>query len=247
MVFCLALRYFESIDLLDWFSSIKYVPPIFVNVLRYFDKALTKALGLALNFDKPKSRTCYNYLIVDATKFISLMWRRSGLSFRKNSPNWHDYWLFRSCIVYVGKGTNARIDMHFKDAKLVYIGELDPAMVSGQVAFISTCWENGGGIFNIQFESAATAHESLCREAAVIEALGLNNLENKILGSKYGEMKTWSQEKVRNFGEILLFIVFKNFILKRPPIIKPCDVDVRSGSVRCKRVSACKNCGHVIK
>ena len=48
---------------------------------------------------------------------------------------WHDYWLLRSCIVYVGKGTNARRDMHFKDAKLVYIGELDPAMVSGQVAF----------------------------------------------------------------------------------------------------------------
>ena len=75
-------------------------------------------------------------------------------------PNWHDYWLFRSCIVYVGKGTNARRDMHFKDTKLVYIGELDPAMVSGQVVFVSTCWKNGGAILNIQFESLCVV--SLC-------------------------------------------------------------------------------------
>ena len=120
MGFCLAMHYFESIKLFEWFSTIQYVPPVFVNVLCYFDKALTKSLGLAHSFVKPKSRTCYNYLIVDAGKFISLMQRRSGLSFSKSSPNWHDYWLFRSCIVYVGKGTNACREMHFQDAKLVY-------------------------------------------------------------------------------------------------------------------------------
>lgn len=245
--FGLAMTYFESFELYEWFSAVKYVPPIFVTMLCYFDKALTKSLGLVHNSAKPKNRYCYNYLIVDAKKFVSLMRRRSGLSLNKHSPTWHDYWLFRSCIVYVGKGTNARRDMHLKEAKLVYIGELDPQMASTQAVYIATCWENGGGIFSIQFESEATSPESLCREAAIIEAVGLINLENKILGSRYGEMKTWSNVKVRNFGEILLFIVFKSFILKRPPVIMPCDVTIHVGSMRCKAVDTCKNCGHVIK
>ena len=247
MGFCLAKNFFESIELFKWFSAIKYVPPIFVNVLCYFDKALTKSLGLVQYLAKTKSRTCYNYLIVDANKFLSLMRRRSGMSYSKYSPSWHDYWLFRSCIVYVGKGTNARRDMHFKDAKLVYIGELESAMASGQAAFIANCWKNGGGVYSIQFEGEATAHESLSREAAVIEAVGLDNLENKILGAKYGEMKSWTHDKVRNFGEMLLYVAFQNFILRRPPIIKPCNVNVRSGSVRCKKISPCEKCGHVCK
>ena len=244
--FSLAMHYFENIELFDWFSALKYVPSIFVSVLCHLDKALTKSLELVQCLAKNQNRTCYNYLIIDANKFISLMRRRSGMSSSMHSPSWHDYQLFRSCIVYVGKGTNARRDMHFKDAKLIYIGHLDSAMASGQASFISTCWASGGGVYSIQFEGEATAHESLCREAAVIEALGLVNLKNKILGAKFGDMKTWSHEKVRNFGEILIFIAFKNFILRRPPVIKPCDVNVRSGSVRCKKISACKNCGHII-
>ena len=120
----LALHYFESINLFEWFSTIKYVPPFFVNMICFIDEALTKSLGLAQNFVQAKYRTCYNYLIVDANKFISLMWRQSVLSFSKKIPNCHDDCLFRSCIVHVGKGTHAHRDIHFKDAKLVYIGEL---------------------------------------------------------------------------------------------------------------------------
>ena len=87
----------------------------------------------------------------------------------------------------------------------------------------------------------------MCREASVIDALGLDNLENKISGVKYGEMKIWEHEKVKNFGEMLLFVAFRNFILRRPPVIRPCDVNVRSGSIRCKKISTCENCGHVTK
>jgi hypothetical protein len=175
---------------------------------------------------------------------MSLMMRQSGFCLGENVTNFHDFKLFKGSIVYVGKGTEYRKNMHFKCAKKVHNGLISLDSVADQVAAICSCWSNGGGVMCIQIESEATTCEAHCREAAIISALGLENLANKISGSVYGEMKQWSNIKLNNFGEMTLFVAFKNFIAKRPPIIRASDVLV-SRTSRTKKPMLCTICGSI--
>lgn len=228
------------------------MPWIFINVLCFIDRTLTESLkrsiicGHLSKLSKTK-RSFYNYLLIDANKFSSMMMRCSGLSLGENETNFHDFKLFKSCIFYIGKGTNGRRDAHLKCAKKVHLGQLSIKEVNGQIVAICKCWENNGGVMNIQIEAEATTYEAHCREAAIISALGLINLKNKISGAKYGDMKLWSDVKLNNYGEMTLFIAFKNFILKRPPVIKANDVYLCTVASRCKKSITCDNCGHVNK
>ena len=115
--------------------------------------------------------------------------------------------------------------------------------VDGQVLAICHCWKNGGGVMCVQLESDATSQEAHCREAAMISALGLNNVTNKISGAAYGDMKNWSKEKLTNFGEMILFVTFKNFIVKRPPVIHAADI-VLSSTPRLQKSLLCASCGN---
>ena len=131
--------------------------------------------------------------------------------------------------------------MHLKNAKKVYLGILPLEGVDGQVAVVYHCWINGGGVFVVQLESGATTLEAHCREAAMISALGLNNIENKVAGATYGDMKLWSEVKLKNFGEMLLFLTFKSFIAKRPPVIRA--IDVVLSAHRVEKSLLCTKCG----
>ena len=94
----------------------------------------------------------------------------------------------------------------------------------------------------MQFESDATSHEAHCREAAMISALGLGNITNKNAGIAYGDMRQWSSIKLNNYGEMLLFLAFKSFIAKRPPVVRAADV-VLSRVPRAQKSLLCARCG----
>ena len=238
--FFLALKYFEKYDIISWFSGIKHIPWIFINVLCYIDRKLTE--NLSNSSPCPSKRTFYNYIIIDAVKFTSLMTRQSGFALGENEPNFHDFKLFESSVVYVGKGTNYRKNMHFKCAKKVHVGLIAMEGVTGQVKAICRCWRNGGGVMCVQVESDSTSHEAHCREAAMISALGLGNIANKNAGVAYGDMRQWSSIKLNNYGEMLLFLAFKSFIAKRPPVVRAADV-VLSRVPRMKKSLLCAKCG----
>ena len=208
----MALNFFDNFDLSDWFNVLKYVPSIFVNVLRHIDKELTKSLA-TLSPIKQR-RVCYNYLIFNFDKFLSLINRRCGVSVSENEMYFIQFLIFKICVEYAGKATNARSDEHFINAKKVNLGLLDSDEVGDHVNVINDCWNNGVGVMCIQFESGATTFEALCREAAVISCLGIDNIKNKISGSIFGEMKSWSPLKLKNFGNLARFAVLKNSLSK---------------------------------
>ena len=181
-------------------------------------------------------RAFYTYVIIDASRFVSLMSRQSRFYLGENVVNFHDFALLKECIIYIGMGTIYRKNAHFKNAKKVMAGLIDSKSVPGQVSAICSCWNNGGGVYCIEIEPESTTFEAHCRETAMICAVGLKNLENKNAGSLYGIMRNWSSIKLRNYGEMILFLAFKNFIVKRPPIIHAIDI-----SLKC-----IPNCGSLI-
>ena len=241
----MARNFLENVDLPKWFNVLKYVPSIFVNVLRHIDKELTKSLA-TLSYNKPR-RVCYTYLIFNYDKFLSLVKRRCGVSVSENEMYYIQFLIFKTCVEYAGKATNARSDEHFIDAKKVNLGLLSSDAVGDHIAVINECWKQGVGVMCIQFETNATSFEAHCREAAVISCLGIGNLKNKISGSVYGEMKSWSNLKLKNFGELTLYAVFKKFVIKRPPVIRSSDMPLRATSKRCSRNVMCEFCGNTLE
>jgi hypothetical protein len=242
------LKYFETLDIISWFYKIKNVPWIFINILCFIDRNLTISLRKSIKMGKlctpsKSKRAFYNYMLLDANKFISLMSKYSGLTLGEQDTNFNDFKLFKSCIFYVGKGTCNRKNVHLMNGKKFIVGKSKKPEIKGQVEEIVNCWKHNGSIMIVQIEGDATTYEAHCREAAIIATLGLKNLSNSIHGVKYGEMKQWSEVKLRNYGEMTLFISFKNFILKRPPVVKASDVDVNRTPGNNKKYLVCKSCG----
>ena len=236
--FQLALKYFETVDLPSWFKIIGYVPNIFVRVLYFLDKELTKNLATIPN-SKPK-RAYYNYLIFNSEKFSSLMKRRNDFSLFENFHNYSNFRLFTSCIEYVGKGSGNRRHYHTSKAKM-------SNNLSGHIRLISDLWNSGGGVQSIEFENDATNNESHCREAAIIARLGLKQLHNKIKGSLHGDMSSRDTIKVSNFGELTLYLVFLKFILKPNPILRADSISVKLPRKKCNNTFMCEYCGNVLE
>ena len=248
--FYLALNYFETHDIISWLVSIRSVPRIFVNVLCYVDRKLSIALSKSMLsgcIDPPSRRSFYNYLLINGCKLSSLLARCSGLTLAENEENFDDFKLFKNSIFYIGKGVNSRKEVHLKQAKRFFLGLTPLSEVNEQVAAISNCWENGGSLILVQFGNESNSFEAHCREAALIETIGVDALDNCIAGTKYREMRNWSETKLRNYGELTLLIVFKKFILQHPPPIKASDVHIRSFFCMKKKIPwVCHNCGHTL-
>ena len=119
--------------------------------------------------------------------------------------------------------------------RLCYQGVLSLNAVAGQVGFIYDCWKNGGGVMCLQLENGSTSLEAHCREAAITSCLGLGQLQNKVNGSKYGQMKSWSDVKLKNFGLLTLYISFMKFVIKRQPVIRASDVPFNVGTRKCSK------------
>ena len=53
--------------------------------------------------------------------------------------------------------------------------------------------------------------------------------------------------KLKNFGKLTLYAVFKKFVIKRPPVIRSNDMPLRAGSKRCARIVMCEFCGNTLE
>ena len=89
---------------------------------------------------------------------------------------------------------------------------------------IVNTWKNKDGIVVLQFLSESDHYISLCRENAMIKAVG-NTLTNILNGSIHGLMKNeWTPTEILNVGEMLFYFAFKQCILERPTIFYADDV-----------------------
>ena len=153
----------------------------------------------------------------------------------------HDFLLFRSCIIYVGKGISNRKHVHLTLAKQLYMGLIPKRKISLKISKIASLWEQGKGITLVQLDCDATSYEAFTRENCIIKSLNFNMLTNRIRGTSYGDAKHWPLRKVVNYGNMLIYSLFNTFLTKPPNEIYANDVEYKP-QVRRKKFKICSKC-----
>ncbi|VDP09002.1 unnamed protein product [Soboliphyme baturini] len=85
-------------------------------------------------------------------------------------------------------------------------------------------WRKDIGVIALDVFHNIIAVEAYTREAAMIDAIGLRNLENMIRGDYYGLPTTWSQARCRRLGAYLLKMASAVFLAEGEKIVKFKDV-----------------------
>ena len=173
--------------------------------------------------EAPK-RAFYSYALIDSSKLSKMLKRKQTFSLIPEEPGLADFSIFKSAIFYIGKGINARKLLHLTQAKKFFMGIITPGKNKDKLSKIVSLWKNNQGVTILQLDCNATNYEALTREYAMIEAVGLKQLSNLKQSNCYGEVCTWSTNKVMNYGDMLLFQMFKNFISRPSSPILASDV-----------------------
>ncbi|XP_043263232.1 uncharacterized protein LOC122403659 [Colletes gigas] len=142
------------------------------------------------------NKTCFNYLLLDTRVTNNLPLNAESLT---KPTIWST---FLSGIFYVGKGTRNRPYYHLKDAFDAWVS--NQCSKSTKVKRILDIWNAGCGVVCLHIYQNTIPVEAYTREAAMIDALGVENLCNCKNGGYYGKAATWNIKEKCNFGRYLL-------------------------------------------
>lgn len=178
----------------------------YLDILRDSINILVESGGLIKVFGK----NFYNYLIIDAQKLFRLLDKIKGGDVTEEHIE-----EFKECIEYVGKGLKDRKMDHVREGKRVYLGE--QLKIHPKYNSMLCSWDDGSGVICLQLFGESGHYEALCKEFALIEAIGLYNLTNLNRGTSYGDMKeNWNSTEINNFGNLILFRALKLCCIDRP-------------------------------
>ena len=225
------------------YCKLDEMPKMFLRLLNNFDCEMKSSINNFILQGKlcgaPK-KAYYTYLLFDIEKFNKYRSSFNTNSFDPIEPSIFDFILFKACIFYVGKGIALRKHVHLTIAKKHYYGLLPKRKIVSKITKISSFWKQNKGVTLIQLDCDATTYEAATRENCIIKSLNFNLLTNQIRGTSYGVVKTWPLAKVRNYGDILLFHLFRGFLCKTPNIIYAHDVVIKAK--RSLKLKLCKVC-----
>lgn len=164
-------------------------------------------------------KASFNYLLLDPRL-------TQNLPMRVFSSSDQELWrTFLAAIFYVGKGSRSRPFQHLYEAiKLQKTGA--KKKLSEKIKTIHDIWDNDKGVIVVQVFQNTIAVEAFTREAAMIDAIGCDNLSNVKGGDYYGVAAGWGKEQKLNLGTFLVFKAFKIFLQEGERQIRP--VDLRS-------------------
>ena len=77
------------------------------------------------------------------------------------------------------------------------------------------------GVVSLHLFQNVLASEAFTREAAMIEALGLDHLTNHMKGKCYGAAQTWDSCRFRQYGSFLIIRAMQMLLLEGERHIRP--------------------------
>ena len=161
---------------------------------------------------KSQIREYYNYILMDP--------RTQNLS-STNIPESERWKSFCDSIFYIGKGWGTRPYAHLKDAARFQNQDDNIVKMDDKIGRILEIWQSGQGVLLFDVFKSGTPEEALCREAAMIHAIGLNNLTNSQRGTFFGQASGRQKSKL---GTSLLFKAYKMFLVTDVVQLRPEDL-----------------------
>jgi len=163
-------------------------------------------------------KASFNYLLLDPRM-------TQNLPMRVFSSSDQELWrTFLAAIFYVGKGSRSRPFQHLYEAIKIQKSAAKKKKLSEKIRKIHEIWEEDKGVVVVQVFQNTIAVEAFTREAAMIDAVGCDNLTNVKGGDYYGVAAEWAEEKKLELGTFLVFKAFKIFLQEGERQIRPVDL-----------------------
>ncbi|MFH4977576.1 hypothetical protein AB6A40_004285 [Gnathostoma spinigerum] len=139
------------------------------------------------NWREGNHSTSFCYILIDPSMIIS--------------PQACKLKEFLGAVFYIGKGKRSRPLNHLIEAKKAKDSKTEK---NRKVLRILDLWSKGYGIVSLHVFQNIMPVEAYTREAAMIDAYGLNNLTNVKRGDYYGISKEWTLKEKTMYGSYLL-------------------------------------------
>ncbi|XP_076749639.1 uncharacterized protein LOC143422702 isoform X2 [Xylocopa sonorina] len=195
----------------DWINDLGRYRIIEKNIFKEFS-----LVSPSRKWREGLSKICFNYLLLDPSITKELPLHADKLP---KSTVWNR---FISAIFYVGKGTRNRPYAHLKEAFHEWISNRHSE--NAKINKILDIWNKGYGVISLHIFHNSIPVEAYTREAAMIDALGVQKLKNCKNGDYYGQAATWNTEEKRNFGRYLLYQAMQIFLYEGQREIFPDNV-----------------------
>ncbi|KAK0416363.1 hypothetical protein QR680_012441 [Steinernema hermaphroditum] len=115
---------------------------------------------------------------------------------------------FLRAIFYVGKGKKSRPVQHLVDAARSRSSKIPR---SDKLKRILELWDSSRGVVSLQVFQNVISVESHCREAAMLDAIGIRNLTNLKRGEYYDICVHWTSRQREEFGAFLIHSAWQIF------------------------------------
>lgn len=99
-----------------------------------------------------------------------------------------------------------------------------PVNVSDKIQRILDIWSTGKGVICQQVFRNIIPTEAFTREAAIIDAIGLQNLTNLKSGDYYGSVKSWRMRDRKKLGVALLYNALHVMLADGESQLRPDDL-----------------------
>lgn len=163
------------------------------------------------------TKASFTYLLLDPRITNNLPGRSEKLSLE-------DTWkIFLSSIFYVGKGKRSRPYSHLYEA-VSYWNTGVSSKNSKKIKYILDVWKDQYGVICLHIFQNVIPVEAYTREAAMINALKLQNLCNSKAGDFYGVSATWPERQKRLLGVYLLYRAMLIFLNEGERQLRPDDI-----------------------
>lgn len=164
------------------------------------------------------NKSSFTYLLLDPRITHNLPFRADSL---KPEKLWET---FLSAVFYVGKGKRSRPYSHLYDAVTLW-NQGQRQSGSNKLNRILDIWKDGCGVVCLHLFQNSIPAEAYTREAAIIDALKVENLCNAQKGNFYGVAATWTQKEKTKFGVFLLYKAMVIFLNEGERQLCPSDIN----------------------